>query len=394
MLLPTSQIVENRRLAWPVLLGLMLFPHLFELCRPVQAQERVPNLKRAARPSYPRINLATGYEVDPSWPSRPKDIAWGELAGIAIGPSEQVWTFNRGTIPVQVYTANGKLVRTWGEGQFQEPHQVRIDHEGNVWLVDSRLHVVRKYTPEGKLLLTLGTKGEPGEDFSHFNRPTDVAITPRGDIFVADGYGNNRIVHYDDRGQFVKVWGELGVGPGKFSIPHSIAIDSTGRLYVADRNNARVQVFDQAGRFLAEWRDLMVPWHIVVTENDEIHVCGSSPMRWPKVAVFGFPVGIPPKDQLVMVFTPDGRVKRLWTFPKGQRPGELDWVHALAVDRHGNLYLGDIQGRRAQKFLRLESAGRDGGITKDEQPKRERSIERTDQPGQRGSGAEKEPGRQ
>jgi DNA-binding beta-propeller fold protein YncE len=378
--LSTSLVVENRRSAWTILLGLILFPYLFDLGRTVQAQERVPDLKRAARPSYPRINLAAGYEVDRSWPSRPKEIVWGAMAGIAVGPSEQVWTFNRGTIPVQVYTANGKLVRTWGEGQFQEPHQVRIDRDGNVWLVDSGLHVVRKYTPDGKLLLTLGTKGEPGEDFAHFNRPTDVAVTSRGDIFVADGYGNNRIVHYDAQGQFLKAWGELGVGQGMFSIPHSIAIDSTGRLYVADRNNARVQVFNQAGQFLAEWRDLMVPWHIVVAENDEIHVCGSSPMRWPKLVIPGLIVGIPPKDQLVMVFTPDGRVKRLWTFPKGQRPGELDWVHALAVDRHGNLYLGDIQGRRAQKFLRLESAGRDGEIAKDEQPKRDKSIERTGKP--------------
>ena len=129
---------------------------------------------------------------------------------------------------------------------------------------------------------------------------------------------------------------------------------------MADRNNARVQVFDQAGRFLDEWRDLLVPWHIVVTERDEIYVCGSSPMRWPKLPIPGLIVGIPPKDQLIMVFTPDGRVTRLWTFPKGQRSGELDWVHALAVDRQGNLYLGDIQGRRAQKFLRLEPAGREG----------------------------------
>jgi hypothetical protein len=149
---------------------------------------------------------------------------------------------------------------------------------------------------------------------------------------------------------------------------------------VADRNNARVQVFDQSGRFQAEWRDLMVPWHIVVTANDEIIVCGSSPMRWPKLAIPGLIVGIPPKDQLVMVFTPDGRVKRLSTFPKGQRVGELDWVHALAIDRHGNLYLGDIQGRRAQKFLRLESAGGEREIADDGEPKNDKLIDRTGEP--------------
>jgi peptidylamidoglycolate lyase len=185
-------------------MGLILVACLFDPGWLVQAQERAPDLKRAARPSYPRINLADGYELDPSWPKRPKEIVWGALAGIAIGPTDQVWTFNRETIPVQVYTADGELVRTWGEGQFQEPHQVRIDGKGNIWLVDSGLHIVRNYTPEGKLLLTLGTKGEPGEDSTHFNRPTDVAVTARGDIFVADGYGNNRIVHFDDHGQFVK----------------------------------------------------------------------------------------------------------------------------------------------------------------------------------------------
>jgi hypothetical protein len=371
---------ENRRRALPVLLGLILLLFPIELGCLVHAQEPVTNPKRPESSSYPRINLAAGYEVDSSWPKRPKDVAWGAMAGIAIGPSEQVWTFNRGKVPIQVYSANGELVRTWGQGEFQEPHQVRIDCKGNVWLVDSGLHIVRKYSAEGELLLTLGKKGEPGADSTQFNRPTDVAVTSQGDIFVADGYGNNRIVHYDSGGQFVKTWGEVGVGQGKFSLPHSIAVDSAGRLYVADRNNARVQVFNQSGRFLAEWRDLMVPWHIVISLSDDIVVCGSSPMRWPKLPIPGLPVGIPPKDQLVMVFTPDGRVKRLWTFPKGQRLGELDWVHALAVDRVGNLYLGDIQGRRAQKFVLLQSAESEGQIATDELPNRDKSIERTGKP--------------
>jgi len=353
---------------------------LFCLVRTIAAQEREPAPKRTLHPLYPRTNLATGYEVISTWPAHPKELVWGEMAGIAIGPSDQVWTFNRGAVPVQVYTANGALVRSWGQGQFGEPHQVRIDQKGNVWLVDSGLHVVRKYTPEGKLLLTIGTPGEPGDDTTHLNRPTDVAVAPGGDLFVTDGYGNDRVVHFDQGGQFVRTWGSLGAGPGQFSLPHSIALDSRGRLFVADRNNARVQVFDQTGRFLDEWRDLLVPWHIVVTERDEIYVCGSSPMRWPRLPIPGLLVGIPPKDQLVMAFTPDGRVTRLWTFPKGRGSGELDWVHGLAVDRHGNLYLGDIQGRRAQKFLRLEPAGRSGEIAKKVLPKIDEPIQRSSKP--------------
>jgi DNA-binding beta-propeller fold protein YncE len=342
------------------------------------AQE--PASKFAMRPSYPRTNLSTGYEVDPSWPSRPKDLTWGALAGIAISPSDQIWTFNRGTVPVQVYTASGELVRSWGQGRFREPHQVRFDRMGGVWLVDSGLHVVKKFTPEGKLLLTLGTSGEPGEDSTHLNRPTDVAVTPGGDVFVTDGYGNNRVVHFDGHGQFVQTWGSLGSGPGQFSLPHSIALDSRGRLFVADRNNARVQVFDQAGRFLDEWRELLVPWHIVITERDEVYVCGSSTMRWPKLPIPGLIVGIPPKDQLIMVFAPDGRLTRLCTFPKGQRSGELDWLHALAVDRRGNLYLGDIQGKRAQKFLKLEPAAAVGPMAKDPRPKRDDPVQRAGKP--------------
>jgi hypothetical protein len=371
---------NDRRRACPHTVGVAVLVVLFCLHPGLAAQEGEPGLKGLLRPSYPRSNLATGYELVPSWPTHPKDMTWGAMAGIAISPSQQIWTFNRGPVPVQVYTAAGELVSAWGQGQFREPHQVRIDRSGCVWLVDSGLHVVKKFTPEGKLLLSLGTAGEPGEDATHMNRPTDVAVAPGGDVFVTDGYGNNRIVHFDERGHFIGTWGSLGSDPGQFSLPHSIALDSRGRLFVADRNNARVQVFDQSGRFLDEWRDLLVPWHIVVTESDEIYVCGSAPMRWPRLPIPGLVVGIPPKDQLIMVFTPDGRVTRLCTFPKGQRPGELDWVHALAVDRQGNLYLGDIQGKRAQKFSRLEPAGRMAPIARKGLPKRDDPVQRAGNP--------------
>jgi NHL repeat len=360
---------------WLMVLTLLVFP-----VPQIAAQVREAAPQQALRSTYPRINLATGYEVISSWPAGHKDNIWGAVAGMAIAPDDQIWIFNRGAVPVQVYNDAGELLRSWGEGQFREPHQVRIDRQGDVWLVDSGLHCVRKYTPDGKLLVTLGTRGEPGEDSTHLNRPTDVAITSAGDLFVTDGYGNNRVVHFDRHGQFVTAWGSLGVGRGQFSLPHSIAVDSQGRLYVADRNNARVQVFDQTGRWLDEWRDLLVPWHIVITAQDEIYVCGSSPMRWPRIPVPGLVVGIPPKDQLVMVFAPEGRLLRLCTFPKGQRPGELEWVHALAVDRHGNIYLGDIQGRRAQKFLHLEPSARDGEVAKKSLPKRDEPVQRAGKP--------------
>jgi len=195
----------------------------------------------------------------------------------------------------------------------------------------------------------------PGEDATHLNRPTDVAITPAGDVFVADGYGNNRVVHFDREGRFVKAWGKMGTGPGEFSLPHSIVVDSRGRLYVADRNNARIQVFDPQGKFLTEWRNIMVPWGLAITAKDEIWACGCSPMTWRKDDRY---LSCPPKDQLIVRFDTSGRVLQLWALPLGtegkEQPGEVNWLHGVALDSQGNLYVGDIIGKRAQKLLRRE----------------------------------------
>ncbi len=301
-----------------------------------------------------KINLATGYVVDAGWPQRPEHIKWAEVSGIAVDATDRVFVFTRAEVPVQIYDADGRFVKGWGQDLIKSSHHLKIDPEGNVWTADIELHAVRKFTPDGRLLLTLGTPGSAGRDQSHFNKPTDMAITPAGDIFVSDGYGNARIVHFDKQGKYVKEWGELGPKPGHFNVPHAIALDSKGRLYIADRNNARVQIFDQAGKLLDEWRNVMVPWGLCVTKNDEIWVCGSSPMQWrPEDEA----LGVPPKDQVLMKFNPSGRLLQLWSVPKGvdglEKPGELNWVHCLAVDSKGNLYAGDIKGKRAQKFKRL-----------------------------------------
>jgi hypothetical protein len=302
-------------------------------------------------PKYPHVNLATAYVVDPKWPSRPAGVRWADVPGIAVDARDHVYVFTRTDPPVQVYDAGGKFLRAWGSKTIGVAHHIKIDHEGNVWLADVGKHVVQKYTPEGKLLLTIGTPGKAGRDKTHLNMPTDMAVTPAGDVFVSDGYGNARVVHFDKAGRYVHEWGELGFGPGQFSLPHAIALDSRGRLYVADRNNVRVQVFDQKGKFLAQWRDLIVPWGFCVTKRDEIWVCGSSPMQWRKT---DGALGCPPRDQIFMKFNAEGKVLQMFSLPKGldglERPGEVNWVHAIAVDSSGNLYLGDIIGRRAQKF--------------------------------------------
>jgi hypothetical protein len=309
----------------------------------------------AQQPEYPRVNTAVGYVVDPAWPKRPDTMKWAEMPGVAVDAADRVWIYTRTETPVQVYDASGGFIRSWGKDliKAKAAHHIKFDHEGNVWLADIEDHVIRKFTPEGKALLTLGTTGVAGRDQTHLNRPTDMAITPGGDVFVSDGYGNNRVVHFDKTGKFVKEWGELGSGPGQFSIPHAIAADSKGRLYVADRNNARIQVFDASGKFVAQWKDLVVPWGLWMTKEDELWVCGSSPAQWQKENTN---LGIPPKDQVLMKFNTDGKLLQLWTVPKGadglEKPGELNWVHAVAVDSKGNLYAGDIKGKKVQKFVR------------------------------------------
>lgn len=307
---------------------------------------------------YPKIDLAVGYEVDPEWPYRPEGIAWRYMTGVAVDSQDRVWTLNSVDPPVQVYDSEGNFIKSWGSGLFKNPHFIRIDPEGFIWCADYGNHTVRKFTEEGELLLTLGTPDMPGRDEDHLNRPTDAAITPEGDIFVTDGYGNNRVVHFDREGNFVKSWGELGVGPGNLSQPHSIAVDSKGRLYVGERNNCRIQIFDQEGNTLDQWRDLINPWGIWITPADEIYVCGSSPARWTEK--WGN-LGNPPTNQLLLRLDVEGRVRQIWTFPLAKEgemiPGHLDWAHGLAVDSMGNLYIGDVAdnspAHRVQKFNRL-----------------------------------------
>ncbi len=301
---------------------------------------------------YPRVNMSTWYQVDPAWPRKPDDIKWGAMSGVALDSQENVWVLSRAVPAIQVYQPDGKFLFSWGKEVLTTGHGLTLDHQGNVWVTDAGQHVVRKFTPQGQLLLMLGTPGVPGCDERHFNKPTNVAVTPAGEVFVADGYGNARVVHFDKDGKFVNAWGRLGTAAGELNLPHCVALDSKGRLYVADRNNSRVQIFDQEGTYLDQWRNIIVPCAFCMTKADELWVCGSSPMPWrPEDDVLGYP----PKDQLLMRFDTAGKLLQLWNVPKGEdgkeRPGELNWVHGLAVDSKGNIYAVDIKGERAQKFV-------------------------------------------
>jgi DNA-binding beta-propeller fold protein YncE len=330
-----------------------------------------PSLAIAQNPGFAKTPTITEYDVDPHWPQIPKEIGTkGWVSGIAVDDKDQIWFFKKGDDPVQVYTADGKFVRSWGQGMFENPHHLRIDPAGNIWIADFGLHIVQKFTPEGKLLQTLGVRGEKGEDETHFNMPTDVAITPAGDLFVTDGYGNRRVVHFDQEGNYVKEWGGYGTEPGKFVLPHAIVVDQEGKLYVADRNSGRIQVFDQDGNVLDVWSNLIMPWGLSITADNEIWVCGSSPHWWLRNKVYP-----EYKDQVFMRFTTDGRLQQMWQIPLGDigsdknnpdvsrlKPGEAVGVHCIAMDSSDNLYVGEIYSERAQKFIPItQRPGEPGG---------------------------------
>ncbi len=318
-----------------------------------------PAISQGVRPapkSYPNFaqeELTTEYDASPDWPSRPAHIGeFKDVTGLTIDAGGDIWIFNRGTDPVQVYKPDGTFVRSWGKGQFNSPHHIRIDPQGFVWTTDFRAHVVRKHTRDGGVLLTLGKWNEPGEDETHLNGPTDIAVLKDGTIFVTDGYFNRRIVHFSPEGKFVRSWGGYGTRPNQFVLPHAIAVDSRERLYVADRNSGRIQVFDRNGKSLDVWSGVMMPWGLSFSKRggeERLWVCGSSPHWWVrngKAPEF--------KDQLFVRFDTKGRVHQTWAVPLGAANktalGECRGAHCIAEDASGNLYVGDVYGIRVQKF--------------------------------------------
>jgi sugar lactone lactonase YvrE len=185
--------------------------------------------------------------------------------------------------PILKYNAQGKLLASWGQGMFVFPHGGTVDRDGNLWVTDARGdagkgHQVFKFSPEGKVLMTLGRAGESGAGATHFDQPTDVVTSPNGDIFVTDSHRNgknNRVVKFRRDGTFVKEWGRKGSGDGEMSEPHTIAMDSQGRLFVGDRENNRIQIFDQDGRFIAKWHQFGRPSGIAIAKDDTIYVADS-----------------------------------------------------------------------------------------------------------------------
>jgi len=301
-------------------------------------------------------NPADPYKVVHGWPVLPDGMVLGQVSGVAVDSHNHVFVFHRAenswaadkTHPIASPTilcfdgASGKLLSSWAENRFIEPHGLRVDSHDNVWVTDRALQQVFKFSHDGKLLLTIGTERTPGVDATHFNLPADIAFASDGSIYVADGYGNNRIAKFAADGKFLLDWGHKGTGPGEFDLPHSVAVDAQGNVYVADRSNARIQVFDSNEKFLKMWKspELGRPWSLTVGPDNLLYVVDGGDLK---------PTGLD-RGQLLKLDL-SGKILAKWS-RFGNYDGQIYWGHDLAVGKDGEVYVGDVyHGMRVQKFI-------------------------------------------
>src|SRR5260370_13006280 len=223
------------------------------------------------------------YHVIEGWPTLPPDIKWGAVISVDSDAKGNIWTFHRAQPPILEFDTSGKMLKSFGKDMFVQPHGMTIVPDGNIWVTDAqgkdgKGHQVFKLSPDGKVLMKLGKPGVAGEGPDVFNGPTDVVVAPNGDIFISDGndpMSNGRVVKFSKDGKFIKAWGKHGSGPGEFITPHTIAMDSRGRIFVADRGNSRIQIFDQDGRFLDQWKQFGRPSGVYIDKKDNIYVADS-----------------------------------------------------------------------------------------------------------------------
>ena len=246
----------------------------------------------AQQPAAPRNDLPQPYRTTRDWGQLPAGVKWAAVTAVEAAPDGTIYVVHRcfanscagrSEAPILKYNAEGKLLASWGQGMFLFPHGGTVDRDGNLWMTDARGqngkgNQVFKFSPDGKVLLTLGKPGVSGSGPDLFDQPTDVVVAPNGDIFVTDSHRNglnNRIVKFTKDGKYIKEWGRKGAGRGELSEPHTIAMDSRGRLFVGDRENNRIQIFDQEGNYIDEWRQFGRPSGIYITRDDTIYVADS-----------------------------------------------------------------------------------------------------------------------
>jgi streptogramin lyase len=303
------------------------------------------------------------YRTVEQWFQLPEGRTMGSTSAVAVTPDGHIWVVDRCGVnscvgsdlaPIFEFAPTGKLLRNFGAGIFVFPHSITFDKEGNFWITDQGRNgkgdQVFKFSPEGKVLMTLGKAGMPGDGPDTFNQPNAVAIAPNGDIFISDGHnvgrGNARVIKFTKDGKFIKQWGGHGSAPGQFEMPHALAFDSKGRLFVADRGNNRIQIFDQDGNFLAEWKQFGRPSGIYIDRNDAIYVAdsestdkegyGNNP-GWKR----GIRVGSA-RDGSVTAFIPD------------PSPGTAvtSAAEGVAADAEGNIYGAEVGPKDVKKYVK------------------------------------------
>ena len=317
------------------------------------------------------------------WGTLPQGRTWGPTSAIQVDrDGRHVWVFDRcgsphtandcigrdEVDPIMKFDADGNLVKSFGRGMFVFPHGIHLDRAGNVWVADAasaedapagKGQQIFKFSPDGELLMTLGTAGVAGNGPNQFNRPTDVVVASNGDIFVSDGHddngtGNDRIVKFSSDGRYIKEWGGSGSARGQFFGPHTIAIDSQDRIFVGDRGNNRIQIFDQEGELLSVWTQFGKPSGIFIDSNDKIYVADSESATEHRHPNPGWERGIRVGDARTgwvedFILWEDSTEDPTRAGPGPDGSGAED----VTADAAGNLYLGIVRTPRVQKYVRI-----------------------------------------
>ena len=286
---------------------------------------------------YPLLNQALGqiseppklnYQVASDFFRLPPDEHFVEPAGVAVNSEGHIYVFHRGKHPLMEFDPSGKFLRSIADDLFVTAHMIRVDPEDNIWTTDVGSHVVLKLNPDGKVLLALGRMRISGDDVLHFNQPTDVAWDRDGNIYVADGYGNSRVLKFDKYGRPLLGWGMKGGGAGQFDLPHTIVVDGD-KVYVGDRENARIQIFDTTGKFLQQWR-LGHPYSLSLSPDHFIYMCDAEAGQILKIDL-------------------QGKVLGRFVGPQAGE-GHHFGPHQIALAPDGSIYAAEVIGWRAEKL--------------------------------------------
>jgi peptidylamidoglycolate lyase len=306
----------------------------------------------------PDDNHSFPYRLVKNWPLTDPALVYSQPSGLGIDTEQNIFVFNRtgriwkepfpdstisGNTVFMLDRNSGKVLNSWGANRFIMPHGLTVDKNNHVWLTDVGLHQVFEFDHDGRLLMTLGKAKIPGNDSAHFNRPTDVAVSDDGSFYVSDGYGNSRVVKFSPSGKYLFSWGKKGSGAGEFNLPHAIDLDAEGNVYVADRQNNRIQVFDSEGKFL---RQIKGPgfknlYSLAIEKNSQ-HIFATDYLSFFDILIRGSDI-----------YQLDLSGKMLLKFGRtGNFDGPPSRYHNIVPDRDGNIYVTEILKNGLQKFVK------------------------------------------